>query len=79
MKESRDERRRSGTSSADTEQRVLTIEEAIADLTEEELREFLQGDVLDVPVDPRFKERLKRRLWRLVQDQLAGRKPDGDG
>jgi hypothetical protein len=58
---------------------VLTIEEAIADLTEEELREFLQGDVLDVPVDPRFKERLKRRLWRLVQDQLAGRKPDGDG
>jgi len=78
VKESRDGRRRSGTSRADTEQRVLTIEEAIADLTEEELREFLQGDILDVPVDPRFKERLKRKLWKLVQEQMAGRKPDPD-
>lgn len=82
MKESRDGRRPSGTSSVDTEQEVLTIEEAMTDLTEEELREFLQGDLLDVPVDPRFKERLKRRLWKLVQDQARlrherERDPDG--
>ena len=79
MEGSRDERRGSGTSSPDaagTEQRVLTIEEAIADLTEEELREFLQGDLLDVPVDPRFKERLKRQLWKLVQEQARRRKQE---
>lgn len=73
MKESRDERRRRGTSRADTERKLLTIEDAITDLTEEELREFLQGDLLDVPVDPRFKERLKRKLWKLVQDQVRRR------
>lgn len=55
------------------------IEEAMTDLTEEELREFLQGDLLDVPVDPKFKERLKRKLWDLVQEQARrreqGKKP----
>jgi hypothetical protein len=49
------------------------IEEAIGDWTEEELREFLQGDLLDVPVDPKFKERLKRKLWDLVQEQARRR------
>ncbi|MGH0031660.1 MAG: hypothetical protein ACQGVC_17865 [Myxococcota bacterium] len=53
------------------------IDEAIADLTEEELREFLQGDLLDVPVDPNFKERLKRRLWDLVQEQAQRRRDRG--
>lgn len=52
---------------------MLTIDEAMTDLTEEELREFLHGDLLDVPVDPRFKERLKQRLWKLVQEQASRR------
>lgn len=73
MKESRDVRRRSGTSRAVTEQDKRMIEEAIGDWTEEELREFLQGDLLDVPVDPKFKERLKRKLWDLVQEQARRR------
>jgi hypothetical protein len=49
-------------------------DDAMMDFTIEELREFLQADLLDVPVDPRFKERLKRRLWELVQSQTRERK-----
>lgn len=48
-------------------------DDAMMDFTIEELREFLQADLLDVPVDPRFKERLKRRLWELVQVQAKPR------
>ena len=46
-------------------------EDVVMDFTVEELREFLQADLLDVPVDPRFKERLKRRLWDLLQEQQS--------
>jgi hypothetical protein len=51
-------------------------EKAMADFTIEELREFLQADNLEVPVDPAFKERLRRRLWKLLQDQLRRRRSD---
>lgn len=51
-------------------------DEAMAEFTIEELREFLQADSLEVPVDPAFKERLRRKLWKLVQEQL--RKSRGD-
>jgi hypothetical protein len=50
-------------------------DDVLADFTVEELREFLQADLLDVPVDPRFRERLKRKLWELVQEQARRRKP----
>ena len=50
-------------------------DELLADFTVEELREFLQADLLDVPVDPRFRERLKRKLWELVQERSRQRKP----
>jgi hypothetical protein len=53
----------------------MMSEDAMMDFTIEELREFLQADLLDVPVDPRFKERLRRRLWELVQDQAKPREP----
>ncbi len=33
----------------------------------EELREFLEGDLLSVRADPEFKDRLRRKLWELVQ------------
>ena len=42
------------------------INEGAMEFTVEELREFLQGDLLDVRADPEFKERLRRRLWELV-------------
>ena len=33
----------------------------------DELREFLEADLVDVPVDLEFKERLRSRLWDLVE------------
>ncbi len=66
-------KRRESPSGVDTEQDQLMTEEAIMDLSLEELREFLQADLLDVPVDPKFKERLKRKLWELVQEQARRR------
>jgi hypothetical protein len=33
----------------------------------EELREFLEADLVEVPVDLEFKECLRRRLWSLLQ------------
>ena len=53
-------------------------DELLTDFTIEELREFLQADLLDVPVDPRFRERLKRRLWELVREQARRRERAGE-
>jgi hypothetical protein len=55
----------------------MADEAAMANFTIEELREFLQGDASDVPIDPAFKERLRRKLWALVQEQLRQRRGDG--
>ena len=35
----------------------------------EELREFLSSDGIDVQADPRFKERLRLRLWDLLKSR----------
>jgi hypothetical protein len=58
------------------ERNQVMTEEAMADFTIEELREFLQADSLEVPVDPAFKERLRRKLWDLLQEQLRNRRGD---
>jgi len=39
------------------------------DFTLDELREFLEADLVEVRADPEFKERLRRRLWDLVRDR----------
>ena len=54
---------------SEAERELSMTEDAMMDFTIEELREFLQADLLDVPVDPRFKERLRHRLWDLLQEQ----------
>jgi hypothetical protein len=33
----------------------------------DELREFLEADLVDVPVDLEFKENLRSRLWSMIQ------------
>ena len=50
------------------------MDEAAMDFTLDELREFLEADLLDVPVDPEFKERLRQRLWALVSSRAAQRR-----
>lgn len=48
------------------------MEETLMDVTADELREFLEADVMDVRVDPAFKEALRRRLWEFVLARKKG-------
>ena len=52
------------------------MDAAVMEFTLDELREFLEADLLDVPADPEFKERLRQRLWALVSARAAQRKAD---
>ena len=49
------------------------MEDILTDFSIDELREFLEADLVDVKVDPEFKERLRKQLWDLVQDQARTR------
>ena len=44
-------------------------DESLAEVTIEELREFLEADLVKVPVDPEFRERLRDLLWDLVKSR----------
>lgn len=54
-----------------------SMEEGAMEFTVDELREFLEGDRLDVRADPEFKERLRRKLWDMVRAR-AGRAPEDE-
>ncbi len=56
--------RKAGTRS---ERRRDLLEENAAEINPDELREFLEADLLGSQADPEFKERLRRRLWALVR------------
>jgi len=43
------------------------VDEGVLDCSLDELREFLEADLADVPVDLEFKQSLRRKLWDLVQ------------
>jgi hypothetical protein len=53
------------------------MDESMMDFTMDELREFLEADLLDVHVDPEFKERLRRKLWEMVQARARKQSPGG--
>lgn len=42
------------------------VDDGLMNFTMDELREFLEADLIDVRADPEFKERLRRKLWDLV-------------
>ena len=48
------------------------MEDILSDFSIDELREFLEADLVNVEVDPEFKERLRRQLWDIVQDHARG-------
>ena len=59
-------------------ERSLTADEATMDesmdgveYSPEELREFLAADTAEVQADPRFKERLRLRLWDMLKSRRA--------
>jgi hypothetical protein len=47
------------------------MEDILSDFSVDELREFLEADLIDVPVDPEFKEQLRKRLWELVESRAT--------
>ena len=47
------------------------LDDGLMEFSLEELREFLEADMLDVRADPEFKEQLRRRLWELVQAKVG--------
>ena len=61
-----------------TKQDDRMFESEFSDVTLDELREFLEADIMDVKADPEFKERLRKMLWDLVQVQ-AGRPQSNKG
>ncbi|MCZ6822317.1 MAG: hypothetical protein O7F10_05140 [Deltaproteobacteria bacterium] len=71
-------RQQVGKHGADAERDQAMTDDVMTEFTVEELREFLQGDILDVQVDPAFKERLKRRLWELVKEEARRRESTDD-
>ena len=52
------------------------MEEASSEVSMEELQEFLEGDVLEPPADPAFKERLRKNLWEMVRLRFKPRRSD---
>ncbi len=65
----RDPRGERGRRGAKREREV--IEEIAADFTTEELQEFLEADRNPVPADPEFKEELREKLWRMIEERRA--------
>ena len=51
------------------------VDEGVLDCSLEELREFLEADLVDVQTDLEFKQSLRRKLWDLVQvrNRMRGR------
>ena len=47
------------------------IDEIAAEFSTEELQEFLEADRKPVDADPVFKEELRQRLWKILQDRRA--------
>jgi len=63
-----------GPMSGDRGRQVM--DDGAMDFSMDELREFLEGDRLDVRADPQFKERLREKLWAMVS--LRAGRPRGD-
>ena len=60
------------TVSGQDRETLKMMEDILSDFSIDELREFLEADLVDVKVDPEFKERLRKQLWDLVQENARG-------
>jgi len=64
--------RRDAAIEQDREKLKMITEDILTEFSIDELREFLEADLVDVKVDPEFKERLRKQLWDIVQDRARG-------
>jgi hypothetical protein len=56
----------------------LAMDESEMGFTMDELREFLEGDLVDVKADPEFKERLRGQLWQMLRRRVLRGRAGGD-
>jgi hypothetical protein len=49
------------------------LDEDGMEISVEELREFMEADLVDVHADPEFKHSLRERLWAMVQARNSRR------
>ena len=73
MKRRRTRRVERDAESGQDREALKMMEDILTDFSIDELREFLEADLVDVKVDPEFKERLRKQLWDLVQDHARTR------
>ena len=52
------------------------VDEAAMEVSPEELREFLEADLLGAQPDPIFKEALRRKLWAMVRQKYGRPRED---
>ena len=64
------------TASGQDRETLKMMEDILSDFSIDELREFLEADLVDVKIDPEFKERLRKQLWELVQEHARGPRND---
>jgi len=72
------QRKPAGSADLDSDASAMT-EDILSGISVEELREFLEADLFDVPVNPEFKEALRRKLWDLVQSRSDRTNGGGGG
>jgi hypothetical protein len=61
-----------------TKREDAAVGDGLMNFTMDELREFLEADLIEVRADPEFKERLRRRLWDLVLARSSRNQKLGD-
>jgi hypothetical protein len=54
------------------------MDDGLMNFTMDELREFLEADLIGVRADPAFKERLRRKLWQLVLTGSSRKRKGGN-
>jgi hypothetical protein len=71
-------RRKAAKSDSGSEWERRLLDEGAMDFSPEELRDFLDSDLVDVEADPEFKERLRQKLWKMVRLQQGAKSPRRD-
>ena len=54
------------------------LREGAMEINPDELRDFLEADLLGAQADPEFKEGLRRKLWTLVRTKYGAGNPEDD-
>lgn len=69
--------RREDAGETGTNERESEVNSDVSAGFEEDLREFLEADCVEVDADPLFRERLRRKLWAALLRQIDA--ADGGG